>query len=286
MKKIIIFGAKGMLGQELVRVFSDKNYEVKGIDKDNLDLIDVDALNHFFVQEKPDIVINAAAYNAVDLIEEDDEAFDIAQKINVNVPGELARLCKKHDVLFVHYSSDYVFDGENKDGYDEDVMPHPLSRYGYTKLKSEHIVQQNGDRYYIIRLSRLFGKPAMSEGAKKSFVDVMIWLATEGGKTELDIVDEEVSCPTYAPDLALFTKNLIEDNPESGIYHGANDGACTWYEFATEIFTLKNIDITLNAVNADTFPRPAKRPAYSELLNTKREKMRGWGEALGEYLST
>jgi len=285
MKKVIIFGSKGMLGQELIQVFSDTSvYTVYAVDKDELDITDNESLSTFFVQEKPDVVINAAAYNAVDNMEEDETAYAIAQKINVDAVAELARLCKEHNALFVHYSSDYVFDGTDKNGYDETSQTHPMSKYGMTKAMSEQAVQTHGGAYYIIRLSRLFGKPAVSEGAKKSFVDTMLWLVTDGAKTELNVVDEEVSCPTYAPDLALFTQQLVEDAPASGIYHGANDGACTWYEFATEIFKLKNIDIKLNAVTADKFPRPAKRPVFSALLNTKVEKQRRWEEALREYL--
>ncbi len=282
--KILILGSKGILGQELVKEFSQNGYSVFGLDKDAVDITNVSQVQKILEEKKPHAVINAAAYNAVDKIEESPEAFESAKIINGVAVGNLARLCRARDILLVHYSSDYVFAGNNKAGYTEDADSKPINKYGESKLLGEKLLQENTDKFYLIRLSKLFGRAGAGEGTKKSFVDTMIWLATEGGKTRLDVVDEEISSPTYAPDLAKFTRILIEQKMPFGFYHGANSGTCGWYEFARKIFELKNIKISINPVAGDVFPRPAKRPAYSALLNTKMPPQRNWAEALREYL--
>jgi len=285
MQKVLILGAKGMLGQELVHEFSVNNFEVIGWDKEGLDITDFETTQKKIIELNPDILVNAVAYNSVDKIEEDVRIFELAKNINGEAVGNLARICKENNITFVHYSSDYVFRGDNRDGYREDDKLDPVNKYGETKAIGENQILNIGGKFYIIRLSKLFGQPAASVGAKKSFVDTMIWLATEGGKTHLDLVDEEVGCITYAPDLAKLTFNILKDQQPFGIYHGANSGVCSWYEWAKEVFKLKNINIDVAPVSGDKFPRPAKRPMYSELLNTKLPKQRNWEEALKEYLS-
>ncbi len=274
-----------MLGQELVREFSAQNFEVVGWDKEDLDITDFSATREKIKNVMPDILINAVAYNMVDKIEEDSNIFELAKNINGEAVGNLTRICKENNITFVHYSSDYVFKGDSRDGYKEDDKLDPINKYGETKAVGENQLLNIGGKFYIIRLSKLFGKPAASVGAKKSFVDTMIWLATEGGKTHLDLVDEEVGCITYAPDLAKLTRSIIADQKPFGIYHGSNSGVCSWYEWAKEIFKIKNINIDTTPVSGEKFPRPAKRPMYSELLNTKLPKQRSWEEALKEYLS-
>ncbi len=274
-----------MLGQELVCEFSAHNFEVVEMDKEHLDITDFVATEEKIKNIMPDILLNAVAYNLVDKIEEDAQIFELAKNINGEAVGNLARICKVNNITFVHYSSDYVFKGDNRDGYKEDDKLDPVNKYGETKAVGENQLLNIGGKFYIIRLSKLFGKPAASVGAKKSFVDQMIWLATEGGKTHLDLVDEEVGCITYAPDVAKLTYSIIADQKPFGIYHGANSGVCSWYEWAKEVFKLKNINIDTAPVSGDKFPRPAKRPMYSELLNTKLPKQRSWEEALKEYLN-
>jgi len=284
MPKVLILGAKGMLGQELATEFSVNGYETIGWDKEELDITDYIVTATKISDLHPDIIINAVAYNAVDKIEEDEKAFDLAKKINSEAVENLAGICKELQAVFVHYSSDYVFKGNSEKGYKEDDQTDPINKYGITKATAEKNILEIGGKFYIIRLSKLFGKPAVSEGAKKSFVDTMIWLATEGGKTHLDLVDEEVGCITYAPDLARLTHEIVESQRPFGIYHGSNSGVCSWYQWAKEIFEIKKINIDITPVSGDKFPRPAKRPMYSELLNTKLPRQRDWKEALSEYL--
>ena len=266
-----------MLGQELKRVF--RGAEVFSWDFEELDITNEAEVKEKISEVRPDVVINAAAYNNVDKAEEEKQK---AVLLNGYAPGFIAKACKEAGAVFVHYSTDYVFDGEKKDGYTESDIPKPISVYGASKLLGEIETQKNTDKYYIIRLSRLFGKIGDGLSVKKSFVDTMLSLAEN--KNELEVVNGELSSPTYAPDLAERTKYIIETKQPFGIYHSANSGACTWYEFACEIFKQKGIDIKVIPVSGDKFPRPAKRPKYSILLNTKLPAMRSWKEALSDYL--
>jgi len=275
--KILILGAKGMLGQELVQVLHD--HEVLAWDREECDITNKEEIQAKIREEKPDVIINAAAYNDVDKAEEEK---DIAEKLNGYSVGYLAEVAKEVDSVIVHYSTEYVFDGENKEGYKEDDRPNPISVYGTSKYLGELELAKFTDKYYLIRLSRLFGKMGAGENVKRSFVDTMIELSKT--KDDLDIVDEEVSSPTYAPDLARLTRNILEGDYEYGIYHGANRDSCTWYGFAQDIFKILEKNIKLNPVAGTKFPRPAKRPAYAVLQNTKLPEARTWQEALWEYL--
>lgn len=272
-----------MLGQALTSEFIGAGYQVIGYDREELDVTQTEAVATVLDAEKPDVVINSVAINVVDKIEIEPETLSVAELINGQVPGTLAELCQARKMIFVHYSSDYVFAGDNESGYVENASLAPLNKYGETKAAGENAVRAVGGNYYVIRLSKLFGKPAMSEGAKKSFVDTMLSLAANG-KTEFEVVDDESSSPTYAPDLAHFTRELIELEAECGVYHGTNRGACTWYAWAKEIFTVKNISVTVRPVPAIAYPRPAARPHASALLSTKLPPQRAWQEALREYL--
>jgi dTDP-4-dehydrorhamnose reductase len=277
--KLLIVGAQGMLGQELAKVFAD--YKPLLWDREKIDIADESDVQEKIGNLKPDLVINSAAYNDVDGAEKNE---DLANKINGFGVAYLAKAVRASGGILVHYSTDYVFMGDKEGGYIESDQPDPQSAYARSKYLGEQEIQKNINDFYIIRLSRLFGKPAVSQAAKKGFVDVMIELAKT--KKELNVVDEELSCPTYAPDLALLTKEIVDNKKPFGIYHGANSGACTWYELAKEIFAIKRISVKLNPVSTSFYPRPAKRPEYSILLNTKLPPQRSWQDALKDYLSS
>jgi dTDP-4-dehydrorhamnose reductase len=309
-KKVLIIGAKGMLGQELVLLFkSDSDYKVTAWDFDKIDVTDELQVKEKITKLSPNIIINATGYNAVDLCEKDKAEFEKAKKINGKAPGYLAKIAKKLDATFVQYSTDYVFSGMPElpepagcggacsscnlhegfvpqIGFDENAIPEPIQKYGKTKLMGEEAVERNGEKYYIIRLSKLFGKPAKAKNAKKSFFDVMLAIGKNppaGGK-EVKAVDEETSCFTYAPDLAKKTKEIIEANKPFGIYHVANDGACTWYEAVVELYRMAKIKTKVIPVSGDEFPRPAQRPYVSTLINTRLNPLRSYKLALKEYL--
>lgn len=290
--KILILGAKGNLGGQLIKVFEKEN-EVIAWDREEIDITDKELVMKKISDVKPNVIINAAAYNAVDKCEQDEAEFALAKKLNCEAVGYLAEAALEANAALVHYSSDYVFDGGVKTkkegrgaGFKEDDQPNPVNKYGETKMIGEReLITRSGKglKYYLIRTSKLFGPKGESEFAKPSFFDMMLKLAKE--KEFLDAVNEEMSCFTYTPDLALYTKKLIESGKGSGIYHLVNEGPCTWYKAAKELFKMAGVRIEVNAVSSDKFPRPAKRPAYSVLVNTKFEQLRSWQEALKEYLN-
>lgn len=307
--KILILGAKGMLGQELVKTFKkDSDYSVSAWDRTEIDIADKKQVREKIGKLKPEIIINAAAYNAVDKCEESAKEYALAKKLNGLAPSYLADVAKKIKAIFVHYSSDYVFDGKPdfppeppgcsgscghctlhddfrpQIGFKEDDKPKPISNYGKSKLMGERAVEKSGKRYYIIRLSKLFGKPAISPDAKRSFFDVML----EVGKKskEVKAVDEEISCFTYAPDLAKKTKEMIEAKKTFGIYHITNGDACTWYEAVLELYQQAGLKTKVLPVSSAEFPRPATRPSISTLINTKLNPLRSYKKALREYLGT
>jgi dTDP-4-dehydrorhamnose reductase len=280
--KVIIIGAKGMLGRAMAEVFSGKNYETLLWDREQIDISDGEMVAKLIDKEKPDLVINTAAHNAVDKIEEDDAIFELAKKINSEGPLNLALACKKTGAILVHFVSDYVFDGE-KGEYVETDLPKPVSRYGETKLSGEQNVWKNCEKYYLIRTSKIFGLPAVSIGAKKSFFEVMLELAKTNAS--LKVVDAENSCFTYSKDLAEATKKIIEEKFPFGIYHIVNEGVETWFSGLKKVFKIANIEnVEIIPVSSDTFPRPAKRPVASVLKNTKFPKLRNWEEAAAEWL--
>jgi dTDP-4-dehydrorhamnose reductase len=278
--KVLILGAKGMLGQELIKVYSD--CQVLAWDREECDITDEKEIKKKIKKAEPDLVINAAAYNNVDAAE--GEGRDLCYLLNRDAPGYIAEAAKELSVPFVQYSTDYVFDGQNQNGYKEDDPTSPISEYGRSKAEGEKRIQEIHDQVYIIRPSRIFGQMGTGEGVKESFVDLMLRLSQE--RDQFDMVDEELTSPTYAPDLARRTREIAE-NHSPGIYHGASEGACTWYQFASEIFKqVGRTDIRLNKVGSGHYPRPAKRPACSWLLNTKLPPARSWQEALAEYLGS
>jgi dTDP-4-dehydrorhamnose reductase len=281
-KRVLIVGSHGMLGQDLVNVFEkDINWEVFAYDRENIDITSEESLREKIEKIEPSVVINATGYNAVDKCETDEIEFELAKKINGYGPGILAKICKDKDIPLVHYVSDYIFDGE-KGEYAEEDRPIPISNYGRSKLLGEEEIKKNTDKYYLIRTSKLFGKPGKSKVSKRSFFDTMIELSRDNSL--LKIVDEEKSCFTYTPDLALETKNMIEEKIPFGTYHIVNEGACTWYEAVCELFKMTKIETEVIPVSASEFPRPAKRPKSSVLLNTKLLPLRNYKDALKEYL--
>lgn len=309
MKKILILGAKGMLGYDLAGVFKDNNPVLW--DKEDLDITNKDQVRAKFQELKPDVVINAAAYTAVDDCESNK---DLAIQVNGIAAGFLAQACKSIDALLAHYSTDYVFDGNNPQGYQEDglITGIPSNIYGKSKLLGEQFIKEMAGglcagcdhgcamqsspdeeehekslRYYIIRTSWLYGKNG------PNFVDKMISLANERGM--IKVVNDQFGNPTYTADLARRTKELLEGNYEFGVYHVTNkterNKGISWFDFASEIVAMGKKDglvqsnATIVPCSSEEFPRPAKRPTYSILVNTKLPSMRNWNSALQEYLS-
>lgn len=258
--KTLIIGASGMLGSDLCKVFHDA---VKLTHRD-LDITDREQVIESILKIKPDVVINAAAYTNVDGCEDNKE---LAFQVNGYGPGYIAEACARAGAKLVHFSTDYVFDGSKKE-YVESDIPDPINVYGDSKLLGEKKIIENMDDYRIVRISWLFGIHG------KNFVETMLKLS--GEMDTVKVVNDQFGKPTYTMDLASKVKEIIELDP--GIYHITNDGICSWYEFASSI-----IDNVIPCTSEE-FPRKAKRPKYSVLVNTKTEPLRHWREALKTYL--
>ena len=274
--RILITGAYGMLGSDLREVL--KNHELISAGSKDLDITDKDKVMDFICEKSPEIVINAAAYTAVDDCETN---YDDAYAVNALGPKNLAIACKKLDVPLVHISTDYVFDGSKRSPLIETDTLGPQSAYGKTKLEGEKFIQENTDKFFILRTAWLYGL----HGA--NFVQTMLSLAEN--HDEITVVDDQIGSPTYSLDLAVSIANLLNSD-KYGIYHLTNEGECSWYEFSKRIFELSNVDVKVVPVSTEEFPRPAPRPRYSVLSNQKWIKagfppMRKYEEALSDYLS-
>lgn len=281
--KILLTGSCGNLGQELLTVFAAAGHTVIATDRVQLDITNQASLEEAMADRAPDVIINAAAYNFVDLAE-DPEAYKTAYAINALGPKYLAESAKRYGIPLVHFSTDYVFAGDKPEGYAETDPTNPINKYGFTKAEGERFIQESGAAAYICRISKLFGRKGSSEVSKPGFAEVMLRLAKE--KPELRIVDEEVGMPTYTVDIANTTVWMVERGIEPGVYHIVNEGpGVTWYQFAEEIFSIAPSDTPRVAVPSSEFPRPAARPKFALLLNTKLPKLRARGEALAEYMS-
>lgn len=272
-KKILLVGAGGMLGKALGQAFKEET--VTAWDRAELDITQAASVREQVGKVQPEIIINAAAYTNVDGAEADREA---AWAVNVRGVINMAAAAKEAGATLVHYSTDYVFPGDRAAGYSEDDNPGPaVNVYGESKLAGEQAVRESGNRYYLIRTAWLYGPGG------KNFVDTILKLGAE--KNELSVINDQHGSPTYTYDLARYTKELLENHWSPGVYHATNAGVTTWYDFAREIFRLAGQSVLIKPVPSSDYPRPARRPAWSVLLNTKGPKMRGWPEALRGYLS-
>ncbi len=281
--KIIIFGRNGQVGRALTSLLCDQ--EVIALDRSDLDLQNSDQITSFIHSELPDWVINASAYTAVDKAEDDEI---LADQINHLAPKAMALACANVNSLFLHYSTDYVFDGSHDQAYKEDDEPCPQSAYGRTKLAGEQAVMAANPKSIILRTAWIYAK----EGA--NFVNTMLRLGSE--KDELNIVNDQYGSPTLAQDLATITIEIIDKvsdmtiSQHAGVYHVTGAGYTSWYDFAKEIFLLTgNSKIYLHAVPTTSYPTPAKRPEFSVLSNQKLMDTFGlslpaWQESLAKTL--
>lgn len=285
--KIVLFGSEGILGQYLKN--SLQNHEVLPFSHNDIDIADFSTVGKLIKNNLPQIVINATAYNDVEE-SETAEGFKKAKLINGEAVGNIAKSTHQIHGVFVNFSTEYVFDGKKESGYKENNQPTPINNYGRSKLLGEQLIQNSTNRFYIIRMSRLFGNPGISKHSKKSFVDVMLDMAKE--KNELSLVNDEISSPTYAHDAIKSLESILAKNIPFGIYHIINSGQCSWYEFALEIFSLcKKLNPRLKIprlkqVSSNEFERKAMRPKFSVLLNTRLPPLRNWKVALEDYLKT
>lgn len=282
MYNILVTGSDGQLGSEL-RSLSNKykSYKYFFTDKDELDICNINSLQKFVNNNKINVIVNCAAYTAVDKAETESE---LAHKINFLGTKNLALIAKKNHCKLVHISTDYVFDGTKISAYDEEDNPNPQSVYGKTKLLGEKTLKIiNPENCIIIRTSWVFSKFG------NNFVKTMLRLGLD--REEINVVGDQVGSPTYAFDLAQMILQIIPKikNKKTTIFHYANDGFCSWADFATEIFKISNINCKVNPITTLDYPTPAKRPSFSVMNKSKVEeffdlKIPRWKESLGRML--
>lgn len=257
MKKILVIGSNGQLGNCVRKIAPDfeNAYEFIFTDSQTLDITNQDQINDFFYDNKPDFCINASAYTAVDLAEKEKEK---AFTVNADGVGYLAQACLDHKTIFIHVSTDYVFDGDTNLSYSEDDWTNPIGVYGESKRKGEELALEINPKTIILRTSWLYSE------FNKNFVKTMLNLFTQ--KDELGIVADQFGQPTNANDLAEAIMNIIETpNKTYGIFHFSNYPETTWFEFAKKIAEYSNSSIQLNPLTTEQYPTPAKRPKRSTM---------------------
>ncbi|MEH7274651.1 dTDP-4-dehydrorhamnose reductase [Neobacillus vireti] len=276
--KVVVTGAAGQLGQDVLLELERKNHQAFGADRLQLDITKEEDVLAYISEVKPDVILHCAAYTNVDAAEENEDA---AYQVNAAGTEYLAKAAKQVDAKLLYVSTDYVFDGTASKPYEVDEPTKPLGAYGRTKLAGEQLLQKHLDEFFIVRTAWVFGVYG------NNFVKTMIRLGKERG--EVGVVHDQVGSPTYTADLAQFMVELMETD-KYGIYHATNSGICSWYEFAVEIFKQADLKVTVNPLTSDQFPRPAARPKYSVLSKKMIEKqglrpLRDWKEALAAYLA-
>lgn len=277
--KVLISGASGQLGRELLRQDGMAPYDVLGVDRSQLDICDKEQVYRVVSQFRPDIIINCAAYNAVDNCE-DDEYYQTAYQVNVVGAENIAKAAEQYGARMVQLSTDYVFDGNLRAPLDESAVPNPINRYGYTKLMGEHAALTHCSRTQVVRTAWLYG-----EG--KNFARTIQALAKT--RSSISVVDDQFGTPTSTVDLAHALLELMGTD-EYGVFHATNEGACSWYDFACSIVQKSRLDAEVVRISSKDYGSKARRPAYSVLENYRLKQMgiyfRPWEDALSEYLKS
>ncbi len=270
-KKAVVFGSSGQLGVELVAVLAQRGYSVTGFDRSQVDISDTAQVERAFAREDPAIAINAAAYNQVDIAEKEPAPAMAANGLAVR---NLAMACRQHDARFVHFSTDYVFDGRAGRSYTEEDATHPMGAYAVSKLAGELYAQAYLDDPLIVRTSGVFG-PGGLKTARGNFIELMLRLAAnqEAGsaKQPIRVVDDHVASPTYAPLLAARSADLM-DRGLSGVFHVGGGQPISWFDYASMIFRIAGVHPELKPTNEREFRTAARRPKYSALSNAKMER--------------
>lgn len=279
--KIAIVGANGQLGTDLVKVFS-ATQEVISLTHNDIEITDIDNVRNVLTLHKPNLLLNTAAYNKVPEAEKHP-----IQAYQINAIGalNLATVCHDERIRFLHYSTDYVFDGQKKKPYTENDLPNPINVYANTKLSGEYFALNYCEHSFVVRVSGIYGQvPSRSKGS--NFISSILKSAKE--KPEVKVVMDEVLTPTPTTWIAKNTMELVQTDAY-GLYHMSCEGEVSWYEFAKAIWEELHIKTPLHAVSVKDFPQSVKRPFYSVLENQNLKtlginKMPGWKEALLNFL--
>ena len=275
--KIFVTGVKGQLGYDVVNELEGRGIETIGVDIEEMDITDSTSTWAVIKEAAPDAVIHCAAYTAVDAAEDNE---DICRKVNVEGTQNIAAVCKDLDIPMMYISTDYVFDGQGERPWEPDDKRNPLSVYGQTKYEGELAVQNTLDKYFIVRITWAFGVNG------KNFVRTMLRLAETNDK--ITVVNDQFGAPTYTYDLAVLLADMIVTD-KYGIYHATNEGNCSWYEFAKEIFREADIDMEVIPVSSNAYNAKAARPVNSRMDKKKLDengfkRLPEWQDALKRYL--
>lgn len=273
--KILVLGAQGMLGTDLMLAAESAGHETKGFDRAELDVSDAGLLERRIARETPDAVVNCAAFTAVDAAEEDPEP---AMAVNAIGAGNVAAAAAGVGAKVLYVSTDYVFDGTKGSAYVESDPVSPVNRYGLSKAAGERATTDANRRALIVRTSGLFG----INGA--NFVDTMLRIGSR--QPQVLVVNDQITSPTWTWHLANGLVRLL-DSTAYGVHHMAGGGHCSWYEFAREIFRQAEMDVTTLSATTEMMKRPAPRPAFSALTseNRLRIELPPWQEGLAGYLA-
>jgi dTDP-4-dehydrorhamnose reductase len=255
--KVLVTGANGQLGYDVIKFLDSEGIEFLGTDRNSLNITNEEQVKRIICGYNPDVVIHCAAYTAVDKAEDEKE---MCFSVNVLGTRHIAQACKEINSKMVYISTDYVFDGEGNKAFEVTDKPNPINYYGQTKYDGELEVQRSIDKYFIVRISWVFG----SNG--NNFVKTMLRLGKE--RDEISVVADQVGSPTYTYDLAGLLIEMIKTD-KYGVYHATNEGYCSWYEFACEIFKQAGMVVKVNPIKTEHYPTKAKRPKNSKLSKTQ-----------------
>lgn len=275
--RILVTGVKGQLGHDVMNELAKRGHVGIGVDIEEMDITSPEACDRVIKEADVEAVIHCAAYTAVDAAEEN---VDICRKVNAYGVENIAKVCRELDIKMMYISTDYVFDGEGIRPWEPDDARDPLNVYGKTKCEGEIAVEQNVEKFFIVRIAWVFGVNG------KNFIKTMLNL----GKTHdtITVVDDQIGSPTYTYDLARLLVDMIETD-KYGRYHATNEGLCSWYEFAQEIFRQAGMKVNVVPVSSEAYPAKAKRPHNSRMNKDKLEengfsRLPSWQDALGRYL--
>mgnify|MGYP001312064187 FL=1 len=276
--RVLVTGVKGQLGHDVMDELAAKGIEGIGVDVEEMDITDAAACEKVITEAKPDAVIHCAAYTAVDAAEDNVE---LCRKVNAEGTRNIAKVCKALDIKMMYISTDYVFNGEGLRPWEPDDHREPLNVYGLTKYEGEIAVEQNLEKYFIVRIAWVFGVNG------KNFIKTMLRLGKERGA--VSVVNDQIGSPTYTYDLSKLLVAMIQTD-KYGRYHATNEGLCSWYEFACEIFRAAGMDVKVTPVHSDEYPAAkAKRPMNSRMSKEKLtengfERLPEWKDAVARYL--
>lgn len=275
--KVFVTGVKGQLGFDVVNELEKRGHEAIGVDIDEMDITDEESVNRVIKAAAPDAVIHCAAYTAVDAAEDNAE---LCRKVNACGTEHIAKVCRELDIKMMYISTDYVFNGQGTRPWEPDDKREPLNVYGQTKYEGELAVEENLTKYFIVRIAWVFGVNG------KNFIKTMLNLGQTRDK--LTVVADQVGSPTYTYDLARLLVDMIETE-KYGSYHATNEGLCSWYEFACEIFKQAGMNVSVEPVDSGRYPAKAKRPMNSRMNKDKLDengfvRLQSWQDALKRYL--